>query len=233
MILVKPSFEIISHTIDPERLIEAAGRTCYKSERNADDAQGAFAARLIQSGHMSVIEHMNVTVRIICDRGVSHELVRHRLASYSQESTRYCNYSQGRFGGQCTFVIPPWYPELIPGEYGRTAIAITGPAGEPMFTNDENPAAEAWMDAMMDADARYRSLIAHGETPQQARSVLPNSLKTEVVMTANAREWRHVFALRCSKAAHPQMREIMIPMRDHLAGKWPAVFGDLAKETEE
>ena len=89
MILVKPSFEIISHTIDPERLIEAAGRTCYKSERNADDAQGAFAARLIQSGHMSVIEHMTITVRIICDRGVSHELVRHRLASYSQESTRY------------------------------------------------------------------------------------------------------------------------------------------------
>jgi len=229
MILVKPSFEIISHTIDPERLIEAAGRTCYKSERNADDAQGAFAARLIQSGHMSVIEHMNVTVRIICDRGVSHELVRHRLASYSQESTRYCNYSQGRFGGQCTFVIPPWYPELIPGEYGRTAIAITGPAGEPMFTNDENPAAEAWMDAMMDADARYRSLIAHGETPQQARSVLPNSLKTEVVMTANAREWRHIFALRCSKAAHPQMREIMFPMRDHFSQKWPAVFGDMAE----
>ena len=89
------------------------------------------------------------------------------------------------------------------------------------------------MDAMMDADARYRSLISLGETPQQARSVLPNSLKTEVVMTANAREWRHVFALRCSKAAHPQMREIMIPMLDHFAGRWPAVFDDLAKWAEE
>jgi thymidylate synthase (FAD) len=178
--------------------IERAGRVCYKSEGAMDEQSApAFVRKIINNGHHSVLEHGTTTVYIICDRGVSHELVRHRLASYSQESTRYVNYKEG---------ITVIKPSTI--EQGTSLYAL-------------------WLSAMLQAEESYRRLIETGASPQEARSVLPNSLKTEIVVTANFREWRHIFKLRCSKAAHPDMRYIMCKVRDHFVSVLPAVFDEI------
>jgi thymidylate synthase (FAD) len=217
MILIKPSFEIMAVMggdnlalvqLEPQRLIEKAGRTCYKSDAriNVDSAKKFIQAR-ISDGHESVLEHSAMMVRFIIDRGVSHELVRHRLAAFSQESTRYCNYKGG-----VTFIIPPWV-KIAPGEYSFE-IPLIG----------EEPAEDIWFKSMLSAEVDYIDLLKLGWTPQQARSVLPNSLKTEIVVTANFREWRHIFRLRCSGAAHPQMREIMIPLRTKAQTLIPGLF---------
>lgn len=213
MILVRPSFEILHITERPLQLIEAAGRTCYKSEDKITiTSAGKFAMMILQRGHESVLEHASATVRIICDRGVSHEIVRHRLASYSQESTRYCDYGSG---GHVCFVIPPWLQTIGIGIY--KLLKLAGPAC---------PEHE-WFNAMKNAEDSYLALRAAGWRPEQARSVLPNSLKTEVVMTANFREWRHFFALRTTPAAHPQMREIAIPLLEEFRARVPILFEDL------
>ena len=150
-------------------------------------------------GHLSVIEHQFVTVRIICDRGVSHEIVRHRLASYTQESTRYCNYTKGKFGREITVI-------------------------EPCFWTQDDEKYQVWKQTIEQIEAGYNKLIELGATPQEARSVLPNSLKTEIVMTMNLREWRHFFTLRTSKAAHPQMREVAVPLLKEFQKLIPVVF---------
>jgi thymidylate synthase (FAD) len=202
LILIKPSFAILSYTEDALRLIERAGRTCYEMVR--------------ERGHLSVIEHVSLTVKFIVDRGFTHELVRHRLAAYSQESTWYCNYGSKKHGGELTFVIPSW-STIRPGTYAEEHYPF------PVSTGGNR-----WFRHMRACERCYLDLIAEeGWTPEQARSVLPNSLKTEIVMTANFREWLHVFALRCSPAAHPQMREIMAPLHDACRKDWPAVFAEL------
>lgn len=192
-----PDYQTVLNTI------ELAGRTCYKSEAKMEYGS---AERLIHSmierGHESVIEHFSITVRFICDRGVSHEIVRHRIAAYSQESTRYCNYSKGKFGEQIT-VIEPCY--LSPGSHSYLT----------------------WEQACKDAEKAYFQLLKAGCTPQEARAVLPNSLKTEVVMTADLREWRHFIRLRTSPAAHPQMREVAEKLCWLLTEKYPIFFEDL------
>lgn len=181
-------------------LIELAGRTCYKSEdKITKDSAAAFVKRIIKSGHHSVIEHVNITVRFITNRGVTHELVRHRLASYSQESTRYVNYG----GSDIAFVLPVWWAEST------------------------DVARECFKRSCHDAEQEYNFLLECGWQPQQAREVLPNALKTEIVVTANVREWRHIFSLRTSKAAHPQIRALM---KDALSGMrlaFPVVFDDI------
>jgi len=193
------------------KIIEAAGRTCYKSEdRITDTSSQDFCRKIIKSGHHSVIEHHNVTVRIITDRGVTHEIVRHRLASYSQESTRYCNYRDA-----VTFILPVWLT-IPPGFYDR----ISQCPGMDYASN-------VWFHAMLVAESKYSILLDRGWSPQQARSVLPNSLKTEIVMTCNIREWRHFFTLRCSKAAHPQMRELAVDMLRGFKGVIPVLFDDI------
>jgi thymidylate synthase (FAD) len=208
MLLVRPSYEILTSVsfVDVLRMIETAGRTCYKSEdKITEDSAAEFVRRMVRSGHHSVIEHYNLTVRFMCDRGVTHELVRHRLASYSQESTRYCDYS----GGHVAFVIPPWV-NIEEGEYTEKQY--------PRVTNDAiiTCAEGEWFYSMLDSEASYKRLREAGWKPQEARSVLPNSLKTEIVVTANLREWRHILKLRTSKAAHPQIREVMLPLLDKL-----------------
>lgn len=189
------------------RNIELAGRTCYKSEDNNRlgdlSKTKKFVKMLIERGHESVLEHEKVTVRIVCDRGVTHELVRHRLASYSQESTRYCNYGQDKFGNELTFID---LRHFMPNPEAR----------------------KLWETSMQQAETNYLELVnQHGVPPQFARSVLPNSLKTEIVITANIREWRHIFRLRTSKAAHPQMQEIMGPMLAEFQACIPVVFDDI------
>ncbi len=228
MLLVKPSATILAMTPDPLCVIEAAGRTCYKSEDKigctrpgifdcgldcptcSDHTSHAFAKMILKRGHESVLEHASATVRFICDRGVSHEIVRHRIASYSQESTRYCGYE----GGHVAFVIPPWV-DIEPGEYSFDR-AYTLP--------DE--ATAHWFAAVTNSEYEYQNIRRHGWRPEQARSVLPNSLKTEVVMTANLREWRHFFKLRTAAAAHPQMREVAIPLLAEFQAAVPVIFDE-------
>ncbi len=219
MKLIKPSYKILSSIDGSEILknIEISGRTCYKSEENiTNDSAEKFIKMLINRGHESVLEHQSFSVRFVCDRGVSHELVRHRLASFSQESTRYCNYSKDKFDNQLTFIIPEWL--LIPEGTYNSSYIITG----------ESIKGEAtWFTSMLEAEATYNCLIVKSWRPEQARSILPNSLKTEIVITANLREWRLIFKQRTAKVAHPQMRELMCPLLNELQTIIPVIFDDL------
>lgn len=205
MKIVKPSFEIMGN-VDASavlRNIELCGRVCYKSENNiTQESAEPFIKRILESGHESVIEHEKITVKIICDRGVTHEIVRHRIASYSQESTRYCNYSKSKFGNELTFI-------------------------QPCFWQEDSSQYAIWKQQMQAVEDAYLSLITSGASPEQARSILPNSLKTEIIMTMNLREWRHFFRLRTSKRAHPQMREVCIPLYDAMHKLLPPVFDDV------
>ena len=198
MKIIEPSVEIID-TLDYNamlRKIELCGRVCYKSEDNiTQDSAERFVGTLIRRGHESVLEHVSFTVRFVCDRGVSHEIVRHRLASYSQESTRYCNYGDG-----LTFVWPA------------------------------APASAEWFTVTGHAERKYMRMIQSGCTPEQARDVLPTCVKTELVMTANLREWRHFLRLRLAPAAHPQMRKVAGMLYDQVSAQLPAFFEDISRE---
>ncbi|MDR1686890.1 MAG: FAD-dependent thymidylate synthase [Desulfovibrio sp.] len=205
MKIIAPSARILA--VDDGRDIlcrlEFAGRICYKSEEKITaDSAVPFLDRIVRSGHHSVIEHASATVHIVCDRGVSHELVRHRMASFSQESTRYADYSGKRFGREITVI-------------------------RPCFLAEDSPAYKIWLEAVQRAESAYFALRDAGAPAQQARSVLPNSLKTELAVTCNMREWRHIFELRCAPAAHPQMREIMLPLLRDMHRRVPALFADL------
>lgn len=218
MKLIKPSYEILSDIVGEVMLenIEIAGRTCYKSEEKiTDNSAKEFIKMILERGHESVVEHEKITIRFICDRGVSHELVRHRIASFSQESTRYCNYSTDKHDNQLTFIIPNWI-SLNEGEFKE------------LYNLDLDSAPyNYWFNHMLWSEKTYNVLIAEGWQPQQARSVLPNSLKTEIVVTANLREWREIFRQRTAKVAHPQMRELMCPLLDELKTILPIIFDDI------
>lgn len=207
MKIIKPSFEILTpiDRVSICKQIEAIARTCYKSEDNiTSESAPKMVKGLISRKHLAMIEHAHVSVKFICDRGVSHEIVRHRLASYAQESTRYCNYSLGKHGNEITVIKPYFFEE-----------------GTPEFI--------AWYTACKCAENQYMELIKIGRTAQEARSVLPNSLKTEIVVTMNLREWIHFFNLRTlgtTGAPHPQMKEATIPVLEAFANALPEVFGE-------
>lgn len=170
--------------LDWRSIVERAGRTCYKSEPHG--SSHLFVDKLKRLGHLSVFEHVSASVRLVTSRGVTHELVRHRLASYSQESTRYC-------------------------DYGDKNVVFIEPAQWDSWTATQK---RLWHDAMSDAESAYHDLRAAGLPPQEARGVLPIDLKTEIVVTANLREWMHIFDLRCASAAHPQIRELMCSVKE-------------------
>lgn len=208
MKIIKPSVEIISQYdgLSGLQLIERAGRTAYKSEpKITDDSAITFTKHLVDRDHTSVLEHYGATVKFICDRGVSHELVRHRLASFTQESTRYCNYSHDKFNGEITVILPSFFDT-------------------DMGTASNSLVYDEWKLACERTERSYFKLLEMGATPQQARTVLPNSLKTEVVMTANLREWVHFLKLRTAKDAHPQMRELAIPLLGMFRERTPVIF---------
>lgn len=258
--VIEPSFEILRVAEDPLRLIERAGRTCYKSEEKigwrcpackrpvpapaapsgsaspspsvAGDLEGpealpcphcgamlaqpepsavGFTQMIVNRGHESVLEHAVMSVRFVVNRGFSHELVRHRLASYSQESTRYCDYVKEKHDQQIVVIRPWWHA------------AGNAPAG----------AYDAWRAQMDAAEAAYRELRDAGLPPQAARGVLPLDVKTEIVMTANLREWRHVFQLRLSPAAHPDMPRVLRPCLRAFQRAVPVVFADLGESGGE
>lgn len=205
MKVIKPYYEIMTPIDGDEilRFIEKVGRVAYKSEHKITDKSARpFVKSLIERGHESVLEHRSFTVRFVVDRAVSHELVRHRLASYTQESTRYVTYSDGAFGREITFI-------------------------QPCFWTSDLMMQRLWLDVMEKAELIYEAMIEFGAKPQEARSVLPNSLKTEVIMTANLREWRHFFKLRTAPATHPQMREVTIPLLKELKESIPVIFDDI------
>lgn len=213
MKIIKANYEILNtDELNGYKIlknIEAIGRTCYKSENNTTDiSSDKFVRMLINKGHEAMIEHNSISVKFICDRGVSHELVRHRLASFAQESTRYCNYSDDKFGNEITVIEPCFFN--IRGSSIQRAIQRG-----------------IWVNSCINAEESYFKLIENGASPQEARTVLPNSLKTEIVMTMNVREWRHFFKLRCDKAAHPQMRELTMPLLKEMSVRIPVVFDDI------
>lgn len=207
--------------VDILKKIERSGRTCYKSEdKITSDSARKFVKKILDSGHHSVIEHCSATIRFITDRGVTHELVRHRLVSYSQESTRYCNYSKDKFGAEITVILPVWFYEI----YGVVQ------NHDPMILDEDLPMFNqyvAWRDACALAESKYFKLLELGQSPQQARSVLPNSLKTEIVTTANLREWRHILKLRTSEKAHPQIVDLMKPLLQRFKEEIPILFDDI------
>lgn len=212
MKIIEPSYEILTPIseggIEEIKYIEKIARVCYKSEdKITDDGETAkkMIKMLINKGHEAMIEHSFLSVKFIVDRGISHELVRHRIASFAQESTRYCNYSKEKFGRELTFIRPFFFEE-----------------------SDERYA--SWLSAMGAAETNYMALLDLGATPQEARSVLPNSIKTEITITTNYREWRNIFKLRTAKSAHPQMREVMCPLLCELQRLIPIVFDDILSE---
>ena len=222
MHIVNAGYEILTPIsnggIKELKHIEQVARTCYKSEdKITPDGESAkkMVRNLIAAGHEAMIEHSTLSVKFIVDRGVSHEIVRHRIASFAQESTRYCNYTKDKFDNQISVI-----------NIG------TGMRDDPKMSNIDTAieVSSVWVDAMIEAEKAYNKLIELGASPQIARSVLPNSTKTEVVMTANYREWRNFFKLRTSRAAHPQIREVAIPLLNELKQKLPIIFDDIEAE---
>jgi thymidylate synthase (FAD) len=200
MKIVQPWVQVLWPGYDVLVRIEQAGRIAYQSE--SEGKPEAFVAKLIALGHESVLEHVTVSAIVVCDRGVSHEIIRHRIASYTQESTRYCRYDRSKFGGQITVLRP----RNLPCRFFVNAV---------------------WRAAMTVSEASYLTLLHLGVSPQDARSVLPNALKTQLLWSANVREWRHIIRLRTSPKAHPDMRVIVGLMQSAFAEKYPVLVEDI------
>lgn len=210
MKIVEPKYEILTDIseggIKELQQIERVARVCYKSEdKITPDGESAkkLVGFLVKQGHEAMLEHSQLSVLFTCDRGIANELVRHRIASFAQESTRYCNYSKEKFGGELSFIRPYYIDDL------------------------SEEACDAISDSCLWAEKLYLQLIKDGLRPEQARCVLPLCLKTEIVVTANYREWRNIFKLRTPVAAHPQMRELMCPLLLEVQKKIPVVFDDI------
>lgn len=210
MKIVEPKYEILTDIseggIKELQQIERVARVCYKSEdKITPDGESAkkLVVFLVKQGHEAMLEHSQLSVLFTCDRAIANELVRHRIASFAQESTRYCNYSKEKFGGELSFV-------------------------KPSYISDGTREYYAWETVCVDAEAAYLCMVSDLKLrPEQARCVLPLCLKTEIVVTANYREWRNIFKLRTPVAAHPQMRELMCPLLLEVQKKIPVVFDDI------
>ena len=222
MIVLEPDYEILSPKDlrgqgkkEIYRNIETAARNCYRSEGDFDEEkQKAFLRRLIAMGHEAMLEHAIISVRFVVDRGISHELVRHREASYAQESTRYCNYGKSKFENQCAFIN----------------------IDNAFETEEKREIIKEWAKACKDSETHYFNMLKLGAKPEIARSVLPNSLKTSLIVTANIREWRHILRLRAvgtTGKPHPQMREIMLPLLREFSEIIPELFDDLWNAAEQ
>ena len=205
MKVVDASYKILtSFLVDPTLMIEKIGRVCYHSEdKIKPGSSDIFIQKLIERGHESVLEHSLVTVQFTVDRGISHELVRHRLASFTQESTRYCDYTnEDKYPDGVIFVRPSYLKK------------------------------DSWMECIWqagcaDCERDYQLMINNGAKPEEARALLNNSVATTIVVSANFREWRHILDLRCAKGAHPQIRAVMLPLLKELHEEVPVVFDDI------
>lgn len=222
MKVIKPSFQIryptenVRETVYSQ--IASAARTCYKSEQaQSYENDIKLIKNLVKNNHQAMLEHATISVVFLTDRGISHELVRHREASFAQESTRYCAYSKDRFDNQITYMSLTDAIELDPKTKGLDSDA-------------KCQILATWLKACEQAEKAYMKMIDLGCSPQVARSVLNNSTKTELVITANIREWRHILSLRAAGttgAPHPQMRELMLPLLNEFKQIMPELFGDI------
>ena len=203
MRIIEPSVELLHSTPDAERVIERAGRICWKSEdRIGGDTHQAFVRMIKGKNHASVLEHASAGFIVTTDRGISHEIVRHRLCSYSQVSTRYCNYGKDKFGGEISVI-------------------------QPSELKCDSPGWQDWYNSCVQAENSYLDMLAKGAKPQTARAVLPTCLATEIAWTANLREWWHICELRGSAAAHPDIRLIIEKIKPLLREIAPTVFEDI------
>lgn len=221
MKFIEQSFEILTPNYSRDEVlkqIELAARTCYKSEdRICEGSASKLVSKLVQLGHEAMLEHgPSLSVRFITNRGVTHELVRHRVASFAQESTRYVKY-----GEDMEFIVPVWVPER------DKEILVEG--GDTFLSYPTS----AFVRGVYNANLSYVELMNAGWKAQEAREVLPNALKTEIVVTANLREWKHIFELRCAKAAHPQIRDLMMPLLKHMSSILPEIFESTFQKVTE
>lgn len=204
MILIQPKVEV--ERFNGKKImksLERAGKTCYRTEGLiTKTSYKKFLPKIINKKHESVLEHEKVTVRLTCDVGVYKDLTRHRIASFSIESTRYCNYSQDKFGNQLNLI-------------------------QPVFFDTDQKKAEMWANCMNYIENCYNIIAAAGAKPDELRMMLPHSTAAQVVMTANIREWRHILSLRAQKAAHPAVRQLMIPLLLYFKRKLPLLFSDI------
>lgn len=210
MRIIQPSVEFVSPVdgVAVLKRIEKCGRVCYQSDHLITNRSYTdFAKMILRNGHESVLEHASFSLSFICDRGITHEIVRHRIASYSQESTRYCNYAKKQFNAEITVI-------------------------EPCFLQKGTDGYSIWEKSCMEAEEAYFNLLNYGCTAQEARAVLPTCLKSQITMTANIREWRHFFKLRCSPAAHPQMREVANMALQLVCKTIPVLFDDIGGDEE-
>jgi len=208
--IIDPSFEILTKIDGQEVLkhIEKIARTCYRSEDKIskdDSSARQIISSLIKLGHEAMIEHYNVSVRFICDVGFYKDLTRHRIASFAIESTRYCNYSKGKFGEELSFI-------------------------KPVHIVQDSPEYKVWISCMESIEEAYLEMAKLGCRPDQMRMLLPHSTKAEVNITANLREWRHIFKLRASKYAHPTIVELMIPLLKEFQKQIPVIFDDITPD---
>lgn len=221
---LKANYQIMDkHTlnIDILRKLETVGRVCYKSEdKITEDSARKFIKKILSNHHESVLEHSLITVKFICDRGISHEVVRHRIGSYSQESTRYCNYAKDKFNNTVKYI------DIAEG------IDLDG-SMKHMSRSEKMEIFNVWLEACEDSERHYLKMIELGASPQIARSVLNTSVKTELVMSYNPREWREFFKQRTHISAHPQMRQLTIPLLMELNSLIPVIFEDLVWALKE
>ena len=229
MKLIEQSHETLH--IDDLNRVEIAGRTCYKSEdKITEDSADSFVRMLIKRRHEAMLEHGSATVRFVTNRGVSHELVRHRVASFGQESTRYVKYD-----GEMEFIRPVWFTEAQLDAYYEDIVVKPKPK-DYIIGDHSDQEVQAFMGCCRDGEIFYKIQLQNGLRPEQAREVLPNALKTEIVVTANFREWRHIFNLRAvgtTGKPHPQMQALMLPVLKEFYDKCPAMFEDIYNKAVE
>lgn len=219
MKLINSKVEILDelNSSDILKKLEKIARTCYKSEQNItedDTSAKKLISNIIKSGHEAMIEHISVSVKFTCSRAISHEIVRHRLSSFAQESQRYCNYSKDKFNNEITFIIPSWIDESEESLNSE-------------FRDTDKDDVSVFVRALKTAEEEYFTLLNKGLRSQEARDVLPNATKTEINMTANLREWRHFFKLRCDTPAHPDIRKLALDLLKQFHEKIPVIFDDL------
>lgn len=209
MILLDPKIEV--ENFDGKKImknIERACRTCYRSEdKITEESYINLIKNCINRGHESVLEHEKITVRLTCDIGCYKDLTRHRISSFSIESTRYCNYGKDKWNNQIKFI-------------------------KPCNLDKEKPEYDFWKNCMQDIENTYLDMTQLGCTPDQMRMILPHSTAAEVTMTANIREWKHIFELRCSKRAHPSVQQVMIPLLLYFKEQMPEIYENVEYNTE-
>lgn len=223
MKLVRPSVEILDNINEDEVLkrLESVTRTCYKSEdkiTESTDSAKKLLGTIMQVHHESILEFFDITVKFTCSRGCANEIVRHRLGSYTQESTRYCNYSKDKFGNQLTFIIPQW-SRLKECEYDADSVLDIEDLREFDFAA-----------TLSLIEVQYNALAKCGLRAEEARDILPLCTKTEINVKYNIREWRHFFELRCSSKAHPEIRLLARTLLKSFHDKLPLLFDDLYKK---